>query len=161
MSDVRITITEIVDGVSVESTPTSITVFDGVFVDSGAGGGGAVDSVNAKTGVVVLSASDVGAQPVDSDLTAIAALTTTTFGRALLALADAAALRTAAGLGTAATIFSTTLTIDATEKTSTTAATAAVISDASLADDAEITIDIDTAGTGAKGLKVTFIGTRT
>ncbi|MES2904004.1 MAG: hypothetical protein V4696_07450 [Pseudomonadota bacterium] len=37
-------------------------------------------------------------QPLDSDLTAIAALTTTTFGRALLALADAAALRTAAGL---------------------------------------------------------------
>jgi len=57
-------------------------------------------------------------------------------------------------------IFSTTLTIDANEKTSTTAATAAVISDASLADDAEITIDIDAAGTGAKGLKVTFIGTR-
>lgn len=59
------------------------------------------------------------------------------------------------------TIFSTTLTIDSGEKTSTTAATPAVISDASLADDAEITIDIDTAGTGAKGLKVTFIGHRT
>jgi hypothetical protein len=42
-------------------------------------------------------------QPLDSDLTAIAALTTTTFGRALLALADAAAGRTALGLGTAAT----------------------------------------------------------
>lgn len=55
-------------------------------------------------------------------------------------------------------ILSTPLTIDATEKTSTTAATAAVISDASLADDAEITIDIDTAGTGAAGLKVTLIG---
>lgn len=35
-------------------------------------------------------------QPLDSDLTAIAALSTTSFGRALLALADAAALRTAA-----------------------------------------------------------------
>lgn len=58
-------------------------------------------------------------------------------------------------------IFSTTLTIDANEKTSTTAATAAVISDSSLADDAEITIDIDTAGTGAKGLKVYLIGRRT
>jgi hypothetical protein len=57
-------------------------------------------------------------------------------------------------------ILSTTLTIDATEKTSTTAATPAVISDSSLADDAEITIDIDTAGTGAKGLKVYIIGTR-
>lgn len=57
-------------------------------------------------------------------------------------------------------IFSTTLTIDANEKTSTTATTAAVISDSSLADDAEITIDIDTAGTGAKGLKVTMLGYR-
>ena len=58
------------------------------------------------------------------------------------------------------TILSTKLTIDASEKTSTTAATPAVISDAALADDAEITIDIDVAGTGAKGLKVYLIGTR-
>lgn len=42
-------------------------------------------------------------QPLDSDLTAIAALSTTSFGRGLLALADAAALRGAAGLGTLAT----------------------------------------------------------
>jgi hypothetical protein len=53
-------------------------------------------------------------------------------------------------------IFTTTLSIDANEKTSTTAATAAVLSTTSIADDAEITIDIDTAGTGAKGLKVTL-----
>lgn len=58
------------------------------------------------------------------------------------------------------TILSTKLTIDASEFTSTTAATAAVISDPDLADDAEITIDIDTAGTGAKGLKVWIIGVR-
>jgi hypothetical protein len=57
-----------------------------------------------------------------------------------------------------ASIFSTTLTIDASEKTSTTAATPAVISDSSLADDAEMTIDIDTAGTGAKGVKLCLIG---
>jgi len=50
-----------------------------------------------------LAAPGTTFQPLDSDLTAIAALSTTTFGRALLALADAAALRTAAGLGTAAT----------------------------------------------------------
>ena len=37
-------------------------------------------------------------QPVDSDLTAIAALTTTAFGRGLLALADAAAGRTSLGV---------------------------------------------------------------
>lgn len=158
--------------------------FDIAWEDAPSGGGGAVDSVNGQTGVVVLDAADVGAdasgaataalataeaytdtrvaaeitradgaydasgaaagvlvtaeayadtkvaaevtradaaydaagaaaaaqaaavaasQPVDSDLTAIAALTTTSFGRALLTAADAAALRSAAGLGTAAT----------------------------------------------------------
>ena len=55
-------------------------------------------------------------------------------------------------------ILSTKLTIDASEKTSVTAATAAVISDPNLAADAEMTIDIDVAGTGAAGLKVTLIG---
>lgn len=44
-----------------------------------------------------------GRQPLNSNLTDIAALTTTTFGRSLLALVDAAAARTALGLGTAAT----------------------------------------------------------
>ena len=58
------------------------------------------------------------------------------------------------------TILSTKLSCDASEKTSTTAASAAVISDSSLADDAEITLDIDTAGTGATGAKVWIIGTR-
>lgn len=38
-----------------------------------------------------------GKQPLDSDLTAIAALSTTAFGRGLLALADAAALQASAG----------------------------------------------------------------
>lgn len=37
-------------------------------------------------------------QPLDSDLTAIAALATTSYGRALLTMADAAALRTYAGV---------------------------------------------------------------
>lgn len=80
-----------------------------------------------------------------------------------------ASLATASSSGTptfdinegGATILSTKLTIDANEKTSTTAATAAVISDTALADDAEITIDVDVAGTGAKGAKITLIGYRT
>lgn len=59
-----------------------------------------------------------------------------------------------------ASILSTKLTIDASEKTSLSAATPAVISDTDLTDDAEITIDIASAGTGAKGLKVTLIGKR-
>jgi hypothetical protein len=50
------------------------------------------------------------------------------------------------------------LTIDVGEKTSFTALTPTTIADATLADDAEITIDIDVAGTGAKGLKVMLIG---
>lgn len=58
-------------------------------------------------------------------------------------------------------IFSTTLTIDATEKTSTTAATPAVLSTTSIPDDGEITMDIDAAGTGATGLKVTLYYRRT
>lgn len=59
------------------------------------------------------------------------------------------------------TMLSTKLTIDANELTSTTAASAAVISDAAFADDAEGTIDIDTAGTGAKGAKVALYMIRT
>jgi len=46
------------------------------------------------------------------------------------------------------------LSIDAGEKTSTTAATPTTLADTSIADDAEITLDIDSAGTGARGLKV-------
>lgn len=52
------------------------------------------------------------------------------------------------------TILSTKLTIDANEKTSSTAATPAVISDSAIAAFAEVTVDIDVAGTGAKGAKV-------
>jgi hypothetical protein len=48
------------------------------------------------------------------------------------------------------------LSIDANEKTSTTAATPTTLADTIIADDAEITIDIDAAGTGARGLKVTL-----
>ena len=44
-----------------------------------------------------------GYQPLDSDLTSLAALTSTTFGRGLITTVDAAGLRTAAGLGTLAT----------------------------------------------------------
>ena len=62
---------------------------------------GAFDAAGAA------AAAQAASQPLDSDLTAIAALTTTAYGRALLAAADAAALRTAAGLGSAALSAST------------------------------------------------------
>jgi hypothetical protein len=47
--------------------------------------------------VVAVTAAVAGGQPLDADLTAIAALTTTSYGRSLLTLADAAALLAAAG----------------------------------------------------------------
>jgi hypothetical protein len=85
---------------------------------------------------------------------------TVTAVRASLAVASSSGLPTFDINEGGSTILSTKLTVDANEKTSTTAATAAVISDSALADDAEITIDIDVAGTGAKGAKVYLIGTR-
>lgn len=62
----------------------------------------------AGSAAAALASALAACQPVDADLTAIAALTTTSFGRALLALADAAEMRTAAALGTAATLDSDT-----------------------------------------------------
>jgi hypothetical protein len=58
-------------------------------------------------------------------------------------------------------ILSTKISIDQDEKTSLTAATQPVISDDLLDDDEQVSIDIDTAGTGAAGLKITILGTRT
>lgn len=59
------------------------------------------------------------------------------------------------------TILSTKITIDVSEKTSLTAATAPVISDSSITAGNEVGFDIDTAGTGAKGLKVYMVVRRT
>lgn len=64
----------------------------------------------------------------------------------------------AEGATAKASILSTVITIDANERRSSTAATPPVISDTAIAADAEMTIDIDTAGTGAKGLKVCLEG---
>lgn len=61
-------------------------------------GSAATSSSTEFDGAGAATAAQVASQPLDSDLTAIAALSTTSFGRGLLALADAAALRSAAGL---------------------------------------------------------------
>lgn len=55
------------------------------------------DDVRAITPLKLQTRMAAYAQPLDSDLTAIAALTTTSYGRALLALADQAALLTVIG----------------------------------------------------------------
>lgn len=55
-------------------------------------------------------------------------------------------------------IFSTVITIDVSETTSLTAATPPVLTTFSLAADDVLTFDIDVAGTGAKGAKITILG---
>jgi uncharacterized protein (UPF0333 family) len=80
------------------------------LVDAAAGrtalglGSSAVLDSTAFDAAGAAAAAQAASQPLDSDLTAIAALTTTPFGRAFLALVDAAAGRTALGLGGAATL---------------------------------------------------------
>jgi hypothetical protein len=68
---------------------------------------GAILAIQAALGVTgsfnfdaagAAAAAQAASQPLDSDLTAIAALSTTSFGRSLLSLADAAALISTAGL---------------------------------------------------------------
>ena len=63
----------------------------------------AVDPHPTYTTATELAAAIATAQPLDSDLTAIAALTTTAFGRGLLELASAAAGRTALDVDQAGT----------------------------------------------------------
>ena len=58
------------------------------------------ETVASATAKINAAFTDLdGKQPLDSDLTAIAALTTTAYGRSLLALADAAAARAIITLG--------------------------------------------------------------
>lgn len=116
--------------VDVVSTPPAdgdaLTFDDGTgkWVPAAGGGGGADDQTAAEvpftpTGTIAATdtqsaveevATDAAAavsglssvyQPLDADLTAIAALTTTSFGRGLLALANQAALLSAAGAAAA------------------------------------------------------------
>jgi hypothetical protein len=79
-----------------------------------------------------------------------------------------AELTTASGSGTptfdinknGSTILSTKITVDATETDSSTAAIAPVISDTSLAARDRLTFDIDVAGSGADGAKITIVYTQ-
>jgi hypothetical protein len=65
----------------------------------------------------------------------------------------------AEGGSASATILSTKITIDQGERRSSTAAIPPVISDSTLAAHSEMTVDIDTAGATANGLKVCLVGT--
>jgi hypothetical protein len=130
-----------------------------------------VDDADAAAQRTTLGLSEVLIIPIGDETTAITTGTgkvtfrmpfalTVTGVRASLTTASSSGIPTFDINEGGSTILSTKLTVDANEKTSTTAATAAVISDTALADDAEITIDVDVAGTGAAGAKITIIGTR-
>ena len=122
-----------------------------------------IDLVPASYIELIVACSDE-----TTELAASTGLVTFRVPRAITVTAIRASLTTASTSGAVTvdvnnggvSVFSTLLTIDQDEKTSTTAATAAVISDTGWDDDDEITIDLDGAGTGAAGLKVTIIGYR-
>lgn len=137
--------------------------------DLSVSGGGAVSSVNGRTGAVqVLVPIIIACSDETTALTAGTAKVTFRMPYAFTVTDVLASLTTAQAGGAILTvdineggtsILSTKLTIDNTEKTSTTAATPPVISDSAIAADAEITIDIDQIGDGtATGLKVTLVG---
>lgn len=78
----------------------NLTFADGTLSASGGGGGG-VSPPFAISDTTGLQTALDGKQPLDSDLTAIAALTTTAYGRGLLTLANVAALKTSLSLAKA------------------------------------------------------------
>jgi hypothetical protein len=148
---------------SADNTPARLAVgTNGLLLEADSGETTGLKWVGQKE-VIGIAVSDE-----ETALTTGTAKVTFRMPFAMTLTAVRASLTTASTSGTptfdinegGSTILSTKLSIDANEKTSTTAATAAVISDTGLADDAEITIDIDTAGTGAKGAKVYLIGRR-
>jgi uncharacterized protein YjlB len=103
-----------------------------------AGAPGALDTLDELAAALADDASFAaamttalaGKQPLDADLTSIAALSTTSFGRALLEAVNAAALRTAAGLGSAATTASTDYDVAGAAAAAQAAAIAAAATDA-------------------------------
>lgn len=86
-----------------------LTALSNVVCQGGSSGGSGVTSFNGRTGIVVPAQADYDSffltpaegnaayQPLDSDLTAIAALVTQAFGRSLLTQATAAAARVTLG----------------------------------------------------------------
>lgn len=87
-----------------KATPADITAAINALVAAAPGTLDTLNELAAALGndpnfATTITAALAGKQPLDSDLTAIAALTTTAFGRALLTLSDAPAIRSYIGAG--------------------------------------------------------------
>lgn len=110
-SDVRITDAQDLDESGKAAGLAVVVAGDGVTYELGAVSGGSVaaadvsvtpaGSIAATNVQAALQELDSEKQPLDSDITAIAALSTTAFGRALLELANQGALLSAAGAAAA------------------------------------------------------------
>lgn len=166
----------IVVGTSPQSgiTPTLLTLGGNIQANNSTGLAGQVLTTGGADANVYWSAIEESHTIVVSDETtnitagaakvtfrAPYALTLTRIPRASLSTPSSSGNPTVDINVSGASILSTKLSIDANEETSTTATTAAVLSSTNIVDDAKITIDIDAAGTGAKGLKITLYYKRT
>ena len=135
---------------------TNRSLVDKAYVDN---------KINTQPEVIQVAASDE-----TSNLTTGTAKVTFRMPYAMTLTAVRASLSTAQTSGTLVTVdinlngtsvLGTKLTFENGQKTTTTATTPATITTSALTDDGEITIDIDAIGlAGAKGLKITLIGTR-
>lgn len=129
-----------------------------------------VDIINALESHINYQLRDIFVVVISDETTAITtgtakitfrmgyAFTLTEIPRASLTTASSSGTPTFDINVSGSTILSTKITIDANELSSVSAATPAVLTSTDIPDDAEITIDIDVAGTGAKGAKITLIG---
>ncbi len=98
MTDTKISDLTALAGASIASTDELVIVDKSDTTMAASGTDKKTTATDIATAVGSLLSLAATYQPLDSDLTAIAALTTTSFGRSLLALADAAALRSSAGV---------------------------------------------------------------
>lgn len=124
------------------------------------GGGGAADSVLAPLAVAVTdeitaleTATAAITFQIPDDFTLVSVFAS------LTEESSSGAVQVDLNLTGTGTIFSTPITIDVSELSSLTAATPPVLSTTAFSQGDEITVDIDSAGTGAKGLKIYMIGT--
>jgi len=157
----------------IEVTPTGVDINGAYTLPNGAGSAGQVltSTTLGSTAFQSLPAEiQAAASDETTNLTTGTAKVTFRMPHAMTLTAVRASLTTAQTAGALLTVdinlngvsvLGTKLTFDNNERTTVTAATPATIVTSALTDDGEITVDIDAVGTaGARGLKITLIGTR-